>query len=165
MVNLKNAVQYILSEEYLNWVMESGRFCEHGSKTVHYFDDEDLMMEYSNSKDRKKILKKYIQEKIQTIIEDIEYEAPEFLYRAIYAKEMPLLNGFFGHYWSSREDTNICVELDSQQKEYLLSIRFDSAPIDWIETLKSRLDYCYGDNEKEYFFKENIVRLFNCVEI
>ena len=52
-MKLKEAVQFILSEEYLTQVSITGKWCHHGSKTIHYFEDEDLIIEYANTQNKK----------------------------------------------------------------------------------------------------------------
>ena len=48
---------------------------------------------------RKSVLKEYIHNKINDIINDLEYEAPEVLYRAIYLDSDPKKSDFYGHFW------------------------------------------------------------------
>lgn len=161
MTTLKKAISYILSNEYLNYVISTGQWCHHGSEIFNFYDCEDLIMEYSNTYQRRSVMKAYIKEKLVDILDDLDCEKPDFLYRAIYANKEPMLNGFFGHYWSSREDTNICVEIDNERTEYLLCLAFDESLVNWVETLKSRLDYAYGEREQEYYLLEKEVFLEN----
>lgn len=153
-ITLEKAKHYILSKEYLDYVIQTGRWCEHGSSIFNYFDCEDLIIEYSNSKERRQIMKSYIKERLEDILFNLENESPQKLYRVIYADCKPSKKGFFGHYWSSREDTNACVEIEQTKKEYLLTAFFDHCEVDWIETLKSRLDFAYGEREQEYYLKK-----------
>lgn len=165
MKHLKKAIQFILSEEYLNFVTRTGKWCHHGSKTIHYFEDEDLVLEYANSRERKSIVKEYIRDKIENIEYDIEDEKPDTLYRAVYLKEKPSEKDFFGFFWSSKPLTAPCVKKESNLEEYLLEIDFNDDVVDWKETLMSRMDFVYGDREKEFYLKDIDVSLSNSTKI
>lgn len=164
MQRLQKAVNYILSEEYLLEVLETLKWCSHGSDIVEYFIDNGLEEEFAFSKERKKIIKKYLNFRIAEVLKELETESPEFLYRAIYCFERPEKVGFFGCFWSSDEKTNPCVEL-RREKEFLLTIKYDENLIDWKETLKSRMDFLYGSKEKEYYLIEREVEIFSVKEI
>lgn len=158
MQKLQEAIDYILSETYLQEVNNNLKWCSHGSNVFDYFEENELEYEFSNSKTRKKILKSYIHQRTQEILDEIKTESPSFLYRAIYAEKIENDEGFFGYYWSARSDTNPYVE-SRDENEFLLTIQFHDDIVDWIETFKSRMDYCYGSKEKEYFLKNMQVKL------
>lgn len=164
MQNLNIAIEYIKSEEYLSWVVSNLKWCEHGSNLIDYFDYEGLEEEYANSNERKIIVKRYIQSRIREILKEFKEEQQELLYRTIYSNSTPNEYDFYGHFWSSREDTNPCVEQDFNE-EYLLTCAFDSEIIDWVETLKSRMDFLYGKKEKEYYLKKCKIKLINIEKI
>ncbi len=164
MQKLQKAVDYILSEEYLLEVLRTLKWCSHGSDIVEYFIDNDFEEEFAFSKERKKIVKSYLKYRIREILKELELESPEFLYRAVYCSEKPEKHGFFGFFWSSNEKTNPCVELRGD-KEFLLKIKYEESLIDWKETLKSRMDYLYGNKEQEYYLIEKEVELFSIKEI
>ena len=164
-MKIEKEVMYILSDEYLNSVLSSGKWCYHGSNIIHYFEDNEFEIEYGNSRDKRYILKRYIKEQINKIIKDLKDENPTMLYRSINAKEKPDYLNFFGHFWSSKENTAPCVRNDDNSDEYLLTINFDSDMVDWKQTLSSRMDYVYGDREKEYYLKHKNIKLKNIHKI
>lgn len=164
MQNLQNAVDYILSEEYLKEVLNTSKWCSHGSDIFEYFEYEGLEFEFANSQERTQIVKAYIKNRTKEIINEIEEEAPMFLYRAIYCDQIKTKTDFYGYYWSAREDTCPYVEIQDE-KEFLLKIEFNENLIDWIETFKSRMDFLYGEREKEYFLKKEKVTLINFKQI
>lgn len=164
MVNtIENAVQFILSDNYLDSIVATNKWCEHGSNIIELFEDNDKLFEFSNTKMKKEILKKYIKEKLDEILINLEYENPKFLYRALYLDSKPKKEDFYGFFWSSREDTNPCYDIESQLDEYVLIIEYDKHIVNWIETLKSRMDYLYGDREQEYYLLEKNVKLFDYI--
>ena len=157
--------QTILSDEIINQIISNERWgIFHGSHIIEYFIDNDLEIEYANSSLRKKIIKEYISKKINQIFKDIEKEKPEKLYRSVYLNSEPDIKGFFGIFWSSKENTAPCVEYNTG-REYLLEIKFNSEDINWLNTILSRLDYIHGDREKEYqlFDKEIFLNSFQKV--
>lgn len=161
---LKSEINYILSDSYLNFVIKNEKWCHHGSHILKYFDYEDLVLEYANSKERKQILKKYIQTRLNEILTEFEVEKPEFLYRALYLENKPKFYDFFGYFWSSDEKTNACVKLNTKPT-YLLKISFDFNIIDWQQTLMSRMDFVFGEKEKEYYLKNENVSLIDYFQI
>ena len=164
MQRLQKAVDYILSEEYLLEVLETLKWCSHGSNIIEYFIDNGFEEDFAFSKERKKIIKRYLNFRVKEVLQELEIESPEFLYRAVYCSEKPKDRGFFGFFWSSDELTNPCVEL-KKEKEFLLSIKYEENLIDWKETLKSRMDFLYGKKEKEYYLIKKEIELFNIKEI
>lgn len=162
MNHIEKAIQFILSEDYLDFVVSNNKWCHHGSSIIHFFEDEELIFEYGNTRLKKKIIKDYIQDKINSILLDIEDESPEFLYRAVYLEKKPKEKDFYGFFWSSKEVTAPCIENTKELNEYLLEIEYNETIVDWKETLMSRMDYVYGDREKEYYLKDKIVSLNSC---
>ena len=55
---------------------------------------------------------------------------------------------------SSKCITAPCVKEKNNCNEYLLQLDFDENLIDWKETLMSRMDFVYGDREKEFLSKK-----------
>lgn len=164
MQNLQNAIDFILSDDYLNEVLETLKWCSHGSNVFDYFEYEELEYEFADSRERKRIIKNYINQRTKEIIKEFKAESPEFLYRAIYCNQVESSFDFYGHYWSAKEDTCPYVEIKNEN-EFLLTISFNSLLIDWIETLKSRMDFLYGKKEKEYFLIKENVSLVNIKQI
>lgn len=164
MQKLHQAVDYILSEEYLLEVLANFKWCSHGSNIIEYFIDQDFEEEFVFSKERKNIIKKYLKYRVKEVLKELEFESPEFLYRTIYSPKKPEYNGFFGFFWSSDKNTNPCVELRNE-REFLLSVKYDESLIDWKETLKSRMDFLYGSKEKEYYLFQKEIKLFDIKEI
>jgi hypothetical protein len=165
-MNQKKIKEAILSNEIINNIVKSNRWgINHGSNIIEYFIDNDLEIEYGDSKLRKKIIKEYISKKINHVFNDILNESPDFLYRSVYLREAPEVKGVFGIYWSSKELTAPCVE-HSYGTEYLLKIDFNNSLVDWTKTILSRLDYIYGEQEKEYqLFNNVLTTLVNYEEI
>lgn len=160
MQNLQDAIFFIESDEYLEFVVRTNKWCSHGSNIIEYFEDSDMIYEFSNYSLKKKILKKYIKLKLKEILDTIKEENPSFLYRAIYSDDKSFNYGFYGHHWSFNKNTNICYEI-SNMPEVLLVIKFDYDIIDWKETLMARLDYLFGEKEKEYYLKNESVPIFH----
>lgn len=160
-MNKKEIIEKILSEECLNEIINSERWgIFHGSHIIEYFIDNDLELEYACSKSRKKILKRYIVNKLPIIFSNIENEQKKFLYRSVYLNEKPKIKDKFGIFWSSDKNTAPCVQHNGGE-EFLLKIDFDNDIINWKNTILSRLDYLYGDNEKEYQILDEKVNLIS----
>lgn len=164
MQNLQNAIDFILSDDYLKEVMDTLKWCSHGSDVFDYFEYEGLEYEFANSRERKIIIKDYIKKRTKEIINEFKEESPEFLYRAIYCNKVESHFDFYGYYWSAREDTCPYIEIQNEN-EFLLIISFHDSLIDWIETLKSRMDFLYGKKEKEYFLTKEKVSLVDIKQI
>lgn len=164
MNTLKDAINFIKSEEYLNYVIKTNKWCYHGTDVFLYFEMEDFVIEYANTIERKKIIVSYIKKRLKEIINEIEKEQDKYLYRAIYSEKKLSATGFFGHHWSSKKETNICFE-SKNEDEYLLFINRDSAPVNWKETLMARMDYIHGKRESEFFLDKKIITLLKIEKI
>lgn len=158
---INNAIKEIKSESYLKFVLDISKFCEHGSDIIHYFEDNDLMEEYVNTKSKKNILTKYIEERIKVIKKDLLEELKcGKLYRAILINNIENSIGDFGIFWSSNNKTSACIKNDNNLNEYLLEIDVDINSIDFFETIKSRLDVIHGEREFEIqLYPKTIVNL------
>ena len=165
-MNQNNIKNEILSNQVINAIIKAGRWgVDHGSDIIEYFIDNELEMEYGDSRLRKTIIKEYIKKNITNIFNDIEEEQQDFLYRSLYLKSDPKKEDFFGVYWSSKQTTAPCVD-HNLGFEYLLQIRFNNDNIDWVKTILSRLDYIHGNREKEFqLFSNNIVSLIKFTKI
>lgn len=142
----------LLSNENIEKILSIGKWDERGSSLDIFFDDyiEDLISGIS----RKFILKDYISKKISKIFFDIEKEGAKTLYRAMYVKGV--ISEFPGIYWSSNPKTKPYVEKPEGFNEVLIFTDFNKDIIDWEQTILARLDYVFGDSEKEYRIKKDI---------
>lgn len=164
---IQNAINYIISEHYLNEVISTSKFCSHGSNIIHYFEENDLLEEYVNTIRKKKIIKDYINKNICNIKENLFEELKlGKLYRSILIDKLDKNKGNFGLYWSSSRNTSACVQNDKNIKEYLLEIDTDINKVNFIETIKSRLDVIHGEKEKEIqLYKDSEVIIKNIMLI
>lgn len=163
---INEAIKEIKSEKYLNEVASTSKFCHHGSNIIHYFEDNDLMEEFVNTKQKKEILKKYIEEKLNKIKKDLLNELKsEKLYRAILLEKEPNKIGYFGIFWSSNKKTAACVQNNSNLNEYLLEIDINYNDINFIETIKSRLDVIHGEREFEIQLNKDSVVSLKKIEV
>ena len=161
----------LLSDEYINNVANSGYWVgEHhkGSHILEYFLDNNLEIEYANSSSRKRIIKNYIEQKIDSILNELESFEGLTLFRSMYLRALPeTTTGHFGIFWSTRNNTVPCVEKTNPSDiEVLLSTPFISEKVNWVETVKSRLDYLFGDKEEEIqiFEDEAVVVELNVID-
>ena len=146
----------ILSNKNIEKILSLGRWDSRGSSLNYFFDDyiDDILIGLS----RKSLLKEYISEKIDKVFEEIENEQKDNLFRAIYLKD-PKITGFPGIYWSSREDTRPYVEHPEGFLEVLVSTPYKEPLVDWEGTIIARMDYLFGDNEKEFRLKSDLSKL------
>lgn len=158
---INEAIKEIKSENFLLHVINTSKFCDHGSNIIHYFEENDLMEDFVNTKQKKEILKKYIEERLKKIEKELLKELKnEKLYRAILLEKDPNKFGNFGIFWSSNKNTAACVQNNSNLNEYLLEIDINVNNINFIETIKSRLDVIHGEREFEIQLnKDSIVEL------
>lgn len=164
---IEKAINYIISEHYLNEVIYTSKFCSHGSNIIHYFEENDLLEEYVNTILKKKIIKDYINKNIKNIKESLFEEIKlGKLYRSILIDKLDKNKGNFGVYWSSSRNTSACVQNNKNINEFLLEIEIDINQINFIETIKSRLDFIHGEKEKEIqLYKDSQVMIQNIILI
>lgn len=154
-MDLEQAKDYILSDNYISEILNTNKWVENGSEIMDYFYENSLMHQYANTKEKKLILSKYIKERLTEFLENLDFELQDkTLYRSIYLKEKPENKGKFGNCWSSRSDTYACTSQEYGMDEYILEIDYNEEIIDWERTLKSRIDFMFGEREKEFFIKD-----------
>lgn len=158
---INEAIKEIKSEKYISEVLSTSKFCHHGSDIIHYFEENDLIEEYANSKNRKNIISKYIEDKLKNIKKELLEELKEGkLYRSILIEEIKNKKDDFGIFWSSNKNTSACIQNNNNLNEYLLETNVNINQIDFLETIKSRLDVIHGEREFEIqLYKGSIVEL------
>lgn len=152
----------ILSNENINRIALSGYWVtgNHGSQIIDYFEDNELEYEYADSTLRKKVIKKYLSENIDSVLDDLEYLDGIDIYRTIYIKELPDSHeAALGRFWSTRPDTNPCIDNKlTESLEVTFKTKAKRELIDYFETALSRLDYVFGSREKEIQINDVSVR-------
>lgn len=161
--------KHFVNEKYINHIVDTGRFCSHGS----YLDECDELFEvfeekFPNALNDKEMMKALLRHWLPLrisyisgeIIDELNYRSN--LYRVVYfdqdkIKTLNTEDDFrvddVGIYWSSSEYTD-AYHLDYKKTKELthvqLVIDFDFNTIDWFETFVSRIDFLNGDQEQEF---------------
>lgn len=167
-MNKRKIKDILLSSEHIqrisecnNWIVQGHK----GSTVLDYFLDEGFSeFDYVNSQRRKEIIKAYLSNNIEIVLEDLSSFNFNFLYRSIYVKKDALINkASYGLFWSTCSSTTPCVpNPGSSFSEVLLTIKFDESQINWLETVRSRLDPLFGDKEQEIQLKKDVkIKLMN----
>ncbi len=156
-MELKKIQEILLSDTVINKIVNTKKWSYHGTDIISLFEDIDNVYAYSNSKERYKVVRKYIEIKCVSIFNNLKAEQKDFFYRSLYLCSEINLNNLLGPYWSSNENTSPCISKE-YGKEYLLKIDFNENIIDWKETLLSRIDYIHGDREMEYHLKSDLCK-------
>ncbi|MEP8041719.1 hypothetical protein ABJY94_18995 [Vibrio parahaemolyticus] len=169
---IKNAESYFLSDSYINQIILSKKWSEHGSnldECEELFDnmgvDPDKTLKCSL--ELKSMLTKWIPLRLRYIASEMEYELNNSttIYRAISVKPEKLketvnkLNAAktvsdFGCYWSSSEYVQPWgAKTNKRDKTIYIKMELPLEALDIIETLRSRIDFNNGDDEQEYNLK------------
>ncbi|EGR2229581.1 hypothetical protein QX249_09930 [Vibrio parahaemolyticus] len=169
---IKNAEPYFLSDSYINQIVLSKKWSEHGSnldECEELFDnmgvDPDKTLKCSLK--LKSMLTKWIPLRLRYIASEMEYELNNSttIYRAISVKPEKLtetvnkLNAAktvsdFGCYWSSSEYVQPWgAKTNKGDKTIYIKMELPLEALDIIETLRSRIDFNNGDDEQEYNLK------------
>ncbi|WP_210498196.1 hypothetical protein [Vibrio crassostreae] len=154
-MKLEDIKHYLLSEKTINNIAATKKWSYHGTDIIELFEELGEEEAYADSVMRKRIIKKYLTEKTKEIHQDFQEESPRKLYRAVYVESIESIKDELGLYWSSRCDTEPCVQNDDK-KEVVLSVDFDPSIVDWKQTLLSRIDFIHGDREKEFHLVNGI---------
>ncbi len=167
MKTLNDYQNYLLSDTVINEIAATGKWSSHGSSIYEYFDEQDMLDCMADSRLRKVELKRYLKDKSKEIFDSIETESPKFLYRSVYTKSLNNLKDreYFGIYWSSNPLTAPCVEKREGELEARITIEYDDSIIDWQQTLRSRIDFLYGDREFEFQIKKGEVVEVKSIDI
>lgn len=170
MKTLNDFLEYLLSNEVIDEISTTGKWSHHGSSIYEYFEDQELTDFIGDSKLRKQEIRNYLKQKANEIFRDIQEEDPEYLYRSVYTNSPNKLKlqDEFGIFWSSNPQTTPCVKKRDGDFEVLITIEYDREIINWKETLRSRIDFLYGDREKEYQLlsgKKVAIKSFELLEV
>lgn len=151
----------IVTESYLDFIVKSGKWTDHGEYIDRYFEDNgiaDLMDDTEALKEHLEMVYfpkryKFVKTNLSTELEMLS-EKPA-IYRAmkIPAKCWPDFKKHLGEkplgvYWSTSRPDFHCGDQKRGVGIFVEAV-FEPSQVNWIETIRSRMDYDLGDDEEE----------------
>lgn len=168
-----------LSDEYINNIIKTEKWVEHGSHLEYFLmdmkEEEDFPLELSKLSDKeiiaheafKPYLTEWLNHRYNYVVEWLEIDIertgfPLLVNRSVFLtseSQQDIVDGKnkdLGRHWGlSNTDT---WGVDPDENNHLLETNIVASiaqsDIDWIETLKSRMDYLNGDQESEIYLHE-----------
>lgn len=176
-------VSIIVTEEYIDGLIITKKWVEHGSSIYDFIGDiidiENFlpyslqttpMEEIPNHKDFRVFLKEWLPKRYSYVTNEIKEELKDcdqlILHRCLYlspADQSRILSGenfFIGKYWGTGHVEAWGIVPEKEKLETHITAIVNPQDVDWIETLKSRMDYMNGDQEQEIQLKNNIIPKF-----
>lgn len=184
---LKNITEKsFLNAEYLRYLFDSGKWCDHGATLDQFIEDNESKFTFNMScmntkkilenEDFKKFLINWLPIRFRYVIEWLEKDLDACkevdLYnikRTIFCNkatlERTLKESFdIGRFWSTYNPQAYCGEKDNDNYiELTITGLACNEDIDWLETIRSRMDYSNGDDEAEIYVKAGSFPVFKKV--
>lgn len=176
-MNNQNYLEYFTSDEYIDSILKSGKWSSHGSDIEVFLEEKsycDFYPEELIGLSRKKVLtsevfKEYLRDWIPKRLNYIDSELsrdvkgfPLEILRTVYLTDdevTSLIKGEkrdVGKYWSTHapELYGAGPEKGEGKSPYTVIAKVNHDDVNWLETYRSRIDFCNGDDECEIQTKE-----------
>lgn len=184
---LKNITEKsFLNAEYLTYLFDNGKWCEHGATLDQFIEDNKSNFRFDIfSMDTKQILmnedfKKFLmnwlpirfryvmvwlEKDLDACKEGDSYSIKRTIFCNKVTLERTLKESFdIGRFWSTYNPQAYCGEKDNDNYiELTITGLACNEDIDWLETIRSRMDYSNGDNEAEIYVKAGCFPVFKNV--
>lgn len=166
---------YFNSENYINELIKSRKWSSHGAELFQHSEFLEEFEDLFPNADKddavlKSLLQYWIPIRLNYVIYQIndELSKSENLYRSMLVNDAQLnsitsrvadkcIVQDLGLYWSTSRNIYAYGATEEQSKEknndILMETSFNGDHINWIETIRSRIDYFNGDDEQEMQLK------------
>ncbi len=165
-MKLSDLLDNSIVDQYFDEIQKTGKFTDHGDYTIEDFaydfeDDQwwDIDEEgtpiiddkfWNGFKDWLKLRYNYV---IKQLNKDVD-QKPIKVYRSLLVDQDWFPKSPLGIYWSTSSGViPYGATPDNSKKEVVLEAIIQKNDIDWIETIRSRMDYLNGDVEHEIQIK------------
>lgn len=175
-----------LNAEYLKSILKSGKWCEHGATLDQFIEDNENNFPFDiSSMDTKQILKnedfkqfliiwlpvrfRYVMEWLEKDLEACKEGHLYSIKRTIFCNrgtlETAIKESFdIGRFWSTYNPQAYCAKKEKEKNiEMTVTGLVCDDSINWIETIRSRMDYSNGDCEAEIYIKSGSFPVFKKV--
>ena len=155
------AFEQVVTKDYIDQVLESGKWNPHGSDIDRYFEDADAIECLDDDSVAEQHLRevyfpnrfRFVMEELSRHLDDLS-EDPHLL-RAMHIPtsdwgsfKSKLGKQPLGVFWSVHQpETHGTVE--KRGIHVTIKAKFNPEQVDWVETIRSRMDYDLGDDEEE----------------
>lgn len=184
---LKNITEKsFLNAEYLRYLFDSGKWCDHGATLDQFIEDNESNFRFDISsmdtkqilmnEDFKKFLMNWLPIRFRYVMEWLEkdlgackecnsYSIKRTIFCNKATLERTLKESFdIGRFWSTYNPQAYCGEKDNVNDiELTITGLAYNEDIDWLETIRSRMDYSNGDGEAEIYVKAECFPIFKNV--
>lgn len=184
---LKNITEKsFLNTEYLRYLFDIGKWCDHGATLDQFIEDNESIFRFDISsmdtkqilmnEDFKKFLMNWLPIRFRYVMEWLEkdlnackegdsYSIKRTIFCNKVTLERTLKESFdIGRFWSTYNPQAYCGEKDNDNDiELTITGLAYNEDIDWLETIRSRMDYSNGDNESEIYVKAGSFPVFKNV--
>lgn len=150
-----DAASVIATDRYIDEILASGTWVQHGSHVEDIFYDNDIPNDVG---EQKRFLQNWLPQRAQWIEDDLaSLDDHDIIARAMYVTddwladlENPSTVTAVGIYFSSGEESaNPYGDADADGHLIYINSTLGGVTVNWPETIKSRTDYKHGDEEYE----------------
>lgn len=170
----------IVTDEYITNLISTEKWVEHGSSMHEFIDDISEIDNFLPSnlngmqsseilqhEDFKVFLGEWLPRRYNYIVNEIKDELKDreslILSRCLYLSKKDqerILSGeifYIGKYWGTGHVEAWGATPEKNKLETHITAEVNPEDVDWMETLKSRMDYMNGDQEQEIQLKDNAI--------
>ena len=160
-VNNLPSFKEVVTKEYIDQVLKSGQWTSHGSDIERYFEDADAIECLDDdTMAAQHLMEVYFPNRFRFVMEDLNRhldelsEDPHILRSmTISAKDWRSFKNMLGKqplgvFWSVHQP-ELHGTTEKRGVRVTIKAKFDPNQVDWVETIRSRMDYDLGDDEEE----------------
>lgn len=159
----KELQEILISEKAIDLIMKNGKWCSHGSDIDDYIGSEGI---YRRKESDRELVTEHLHRRFDEMWEEIEkLEFPLNVKRyltmtedeLLHSEEQSIQASDVGIYWSVNETGDAYDATPQNDKDFFVILDGNINSIDEInlvETMRSRLDWAYGNREGEINLKK-----------